>query len=80
VESGGGRARILVIDSGRGVEPGLGERAFDPFVTTRAEGTGLGLPLVRRIAEEHGGSVSLSTRPEGGAVAVLDLKSSEESG
>lgn len=79
VESGGGRARIHVIDTGRGVDPDLGERAFDPFVTTRAEGTGLGLPLVRRIAEEHGGRVSLTTRPEGGAEAVLELRSSEVS-
>ncbi len=80
VESGGGRARIHVIDTGRGIDPDLGERAFDPFVTTRAEGTGLGLALVRRIAEEHGGRVSLTTRPEGGAEAVLELRSSEESG
>ncbi len=69
----GGRARILVSDDGPGVPQEIRERLFEPFVTGRAEGTGLGLALVRRIAEEHAGTIELRTRAEGGTDAVLEL-------
>ena len=62
-----------MIDEGKGLDPALGERVFDAFVTGRADGTGLGLSLVRRVAEEHGGSIELANRPEGGAEAILSL-------
>lgn len=52
--------RIEICDNGAGLVPGHEERAFEPFYTTRARGTGLGLAIVRRLAELHGGSVSLS--------------------
>jgi signal transduction histidine kinase len=82
--SAGGRVRVeiaeerrrvvlRVTDEGPGVDPELEGRLFDAFVTTRSSGTGLGLSLVRRVAEEHGGSVELTNRPEGGARAVLSL-------
>lgn len=49
--------------SGLGSEP-----IFEPFVTTRVRGTGLGLPIARRIVEQHGGTLTGSTHPEGGAL------------
>ncbi len=56
--------------------PGLAvppSRAFDPYVTSRPGGTGLGLPTVRALARANGGDVTLEARPEGGAVARLIL-------
>ncbi len=54
----GGQARLSIADNG----PGLPEdraRLFEPYVTTRDKGTGLGLPIVRKIIEEHGGALEL---------------------
>ncbi|MEM9462555.1 MAG: ATP-binding protein [Myxococcota bacterium] len=46
---------IEVVDDGPGIDPEVVERLFEPFVTTRARGTGLGLPMAQRIARAHGG-------------------------
>jgi len=68
------RVRIVVSDDGEGVEPEARPRIFTPFFTTRATGTGLGLMLVRRVAEAHGGDVRLADGgPERGASFVLSL-------
>jgi len=74
-----GSARVVVADRGRGLDPAIAGRAFDPFVTSRAEGTGMGLALVKRVAEEHGGSAALRNRPGGGAEAILEIELGGES-
>jgi signal transduction histidine kinase len=74
---GRGPARVVVRDHGAGIAPDLVERAFDPFVTTRPEGTGLGLALVRRVAEEHGGAARLRNHPAGGVEASLEIPAGE---
>ena len=51
--------------------PETREKALTPFFTTREEGTGLGLPLVRRIAEQHGGSVAIASAPGEGTTVTL---------
>ena len=66
-------AAIRVLDEGPGLEPEDREKVFDAFFTTRVSGTGLGLALVRRVAEEHGGQVELRNRPTTGAEAILRL-------
>lgn len=67
------RLRLEVEDNAGGVDPALGSRIFEPYVTTRADGTGLGLHMSRRLAEEAlGGSLSLR-EGEAGARFVLQL-------
>jgi two-component system sensor kinase FixL len=57
---------IDIVDAGPGIAPDVQERIFTPFFTTKARGTGLGLPTVRRIAEAHGGSVNVMSSGAGG--------------
>lgn len=66
-------AAIVVEDNGPGIPPENLQRVFDPFFTTKDHGTGLGLAIVHRIAEQNGGSISATHRPEGGARFVLLL-------
>lgn len=54
-------------DNGPGLEPAALEKLFEPFFTTRPEGTGLGLPISRKQVEMHGGEITAVNRPEGGA-------------
>jgi PAS domain S-box-containing protein len=64
---------LAVADNGPGLPDGFGERWFEPYKTSKAKGTGLGLAVVKKIAEEHGGSVRAENRPENGAVFTLRL-------
>jgi PAS domain S-box-containing protein len=64
---------IRVLDRGPGIPPDLRERVFDPFFTTKSSGTGLGLPIVKRLMDAQGGAVSLSMRDGGGTAAELML-------
>ncbi len=60
---------ITVRDHGPGLP--AGSPIFEPFVTTRVRGTGLGLPVARRIAEQHGGTLTAEDHPSGGAIFTL---------
>jgi signal transduction histidine kinase len=65
---------LRVEDSGPGIPPEILDRIFEPFFSTRgSEGTGLGLSVVHGIVKEHGGQISVSDRPGGGAAFVLLL-------
>ncbi|MCS7021160.1 MAG: ATP-binding protein [Gemmataceae bacterium] len=63
---------LTVADRGPGL-PEVGERIFEPFVSTKESGLGLGLSICRRIAEMHGGTLTAASRPGGGAVFTLRL-------
>jgi two-component system nitrogen regulation sensor histidine kinase NtrY len=65
--------RIAVADSGPGVPPEILARIFDPYFSTHAGGTGLGLPIARRIAEEHGGTIAARNRDGGGLEVSIAL-------
>jgi signal transduction histidine kinase len=64
---GPGAVELDVEDTGPGVDPATRRRLFEPLITTKDRGIGLGLALVKRIAERHGGGVEYSDRPGGGA-------------
>lgn len=63
-----GRVRLTVRDNGTGFPEHILKRAFEPYVTTKVKGTGLGLAVVKKIADEHGARVDISNRVTDGAV------------
>ena len=64
---------IRVHDTGPGIPSEIREQVFEPFFTTKARGGGLGLPIARRTAELHGGTLTLECPPEGGTTVSLAL-------
>lgn len=69
----GGLAFIAVKDRGPGARPEDLPRLLEPYFSTHSGGTGLGLPIAQRIAQEHGGSLSLRNREGGGFEAVIKI-------
>jgi len=72
-----GGARVSVADSGAGISQAVRNRLFDPFVSTKESGTGLGLTICRRIVEDHGGRIDVADNPSGGAVFTISLPADE---
>ena len=64
---------IDVSDTGKGITREAEKRLFDPFFSTKADGTGLGLPIAERIMEKHGGYLQYATQPERGTVFSVVL-------
>lgn len=78
-EPDGGRRtalRLTVADNGPGFSAKILSRAFEPYVTSKARGTGLGLAMVKKIIDEHGGRIDIKNRSEGNGakVSILLLK------
>jgi nitrogen fixation/metabolism regulation signal transduction histidine kinase len=65
---------LMIADNGAGFPPEIMANAFEPYVTTKPKGTGLGLPIVKKIIEEHGGKISLANRETGGAEIRITLQ------
>jgi PAS domain S-box-containing protein len=65
--------RVSIRDNGPGIPVEQRERVFEPFFTTKLHGTGLGLAVAKRYVEAHGGRITASTAPEGGAEIVIVL-------
>lgn len=62
------RVKLSICDSGIGFAPHILQRAFEPYVTTKVRGTGLGLAVVKKIADEHGARIDLANRMDNGIV------------
>jgi nitrogen fixation/metabolism regulation signal transduction histidine kinase len=62
------RVRLTVTDTGPGFEPNILKRAFEPYVTTKAKGTGLGLAVVKKIADDHAAKIELGNVLEAGEI------------
>ena len=71
--NGSSDALIDVVDTGPGVPPEVAERIFTAYYSTKKGGTGLGLPMSKRIAQEHGGDLSVRTEPGKGSDFTLRL-------
>ena len=63
-----GRVRLIILDQGGGFPEHILKRAFEPYVTTKRSGTGLGLAVVKKIADDHGGRIEISNRMSGASV------------
>ena len=68
-----GAVAVTVADRGPGVSESDLERIFEPYFSTSSGGTGLGLPIARRIVREHGGSIAAAMRPDGGLAVRIVL-------
>lgn len=77
LENDGNAARLVIRDRGPGIPDELRDRIFQPFVTGRDDGVGLGLALAHRIVVLHGGTLRLEDRSGGGTRAVLSLPIAE---
>src|SRR6266480_6134511 len=75
---GNGDILVSVRDSGPGFPTGIAEQLFEPFFSTKAEGTGMGLAIARSIVEAHGGSLSGENSDDGGACFTIRLPQAKE--
>ncbi|MEJ7806671.1 MAG: ATP-binding protein [Telluria sp.] len=69
----GTAVRLAIVDNGPGFAPKIMSRAFEPYVTSKVRGTGLGLPMVKKIIDEHGGRIEIANRTDGSGASVLIL-------
>jgi nitrogen fixation/metabolism regulation signal transduction histidine kinase len=69
----GTAVRLAIVDNGPGFAPKILSRAFEPYVTSKARGTGLGLPMVKKIIDEHGGRIEVQNRADGSGASVFIL-------
>ena len=72
------RVELILEDTGEGIPESIRDRIWQPFFTTKSQGSGLGLSIVRRIVELHGGTISIHNREEGGTRVRLDFPRAPE--
>lgn len=78
VANGGDLVEVSVSDTGAGIAPEVAAQLFQPFVTTKRKGMGLGLSICRTIIEAHGGKIWVDTPPGGGTIFRFTLRAANE--
>ena len=73
ISTSDGHPYIIIEDNGSGIDPAIRDELFQPFVTTKPDGTGVGLYLSRQIVRRHGGDLRLYSTPGSGTRAVIEL-------
>ncbi len=72
-DRGGDRAVIEFSDTGRGIAPEDISKVFEPYYSTKETGTGLGLAIVRKAIEDHGGTISVTSKQGSGTTFTITL-------
>ena len=77
-----GMAAVRITDTGTGISPGVASQLFQPFITTKPHGLGVGLSISRTIVESHGGRITVEPNPQGGTIFRFTVRavSQEELG
>jgi two-component system sensor histidine kinase HydH len=65
--------KIVVSDTGSGIPLEIKDRIFEPFFSTKPKGIGLGLAIVHKVIDEHGGKIEVTSQPQQGATFILYL-------
>jgi two-component system, NtrC family, sensor histidine kinase HydH len=76
----GQKVRMVIADTGCGMEESIAARAFEPFFTTKAKGTGLGLSICKKIVDAHQGTIALRTVPDVGTEVTIEFPRLTSSG
>ena len=69
----GVEVQVLIKNNGAPIPADLVDKVFEPFFTTKRSGIGLGLPTVKKIVEEHGGTIAISSAPDEGTTVTIKL-------
>ncbi len=65
---------VTVADTGPGIDPRVASQLFQPFITTKRQGMGIGLSISRTIIESHGGQITMGPNPGGGSIFRFTLR------
>jgi two-component system sensor histidine kinase AtoS len=80
VENAGDSIRIVISDSGKGIDAADIDKIFQPFFTSKAKGTGLGLSICKRLIEQHNGSIRATRNSDGGLAFTIELPVEQDRG
>ena len=72
--------RLEIADTGPGIGEEEAKKIFEPFYTTKEQGLGLGMPYAKKIIDQHGGTISLNSRPGEGTTIIVALPAGAEGG